>query len=84
MKKLLVVLLAGAALFGLGMQGLAADSDQQVTTPGEKSGKDQDYACPSKGYVNCMPLVERSARGLCNPEYLEWAKSHCPGLKIVY
>jgi hypothetical protein len=93
MKKLVVVLLTGAALFGFGMQGLAADSGQQGTVPGEKSGtarpsanlpKDQGYACPSKGYVNCMPPVERSARDLCNPEYLEWAKSHCPGLKIVY
>ena len=93
MKKLVVALLAGAVLFGFGMQSFAADSDQRVTTPGEKSGavkpavcppKDQGYACPSSGYVNCMPPVERSARGLCNPEYLTWAKTHCPGLKIVY
>jgi hypothetical protein len=93
MNKLVVALLAGAALFGFGMQSLAADSDQRVATPGEKSGaakpsvcppKDQGYACPSSGYVNCMPPVERSARDLCDPEYLTWAKSHCPGLKIVY
>jgi hypothetical protein len=93
MKTLVAVLLAGAALFGFGMQGLAADSDRQVTTAGEKSGtarpsvclpKGEAYACPSKGYVNCMPPVERSARDLCNPEYLEWAKNHCPGLKILH
>jgi len=93
MKTLLAALLTGAVLFGFGMQGFAADFDQRVTTPGEKSGttrpsvylpKDQGYACPSTGYVNCMPPVEKSARDLCNPEYLKWAKDHCPGLTIVY
>ena len=93
MKKLVVALLAGAALFGVGMQGFAANPDQRAPALGEKTGtprpsvylpKDQGYACPSAGYVNCMPPVERSARGLCDPEYLKWAKDHCPGLKIVY
>ena len=42
------------------------------------------YACPSTPYINCMPPVAKSARGWCDPEYLKWAKSHCPGLKILH
>ncbi len=42
------------------------------------------YACPSTPYINCMPPVAKSARRWCDPEYLDWAKSHCPGLKILH
>ena len=42
------------------------------------------YACPSTPVINCMPPVAKSAREWCDPEYLKWAKSHCPGLKILH
>ncbi|MGA2026378.1 MAG: hypothetical protein ABSH17_04810 [Syntrophobacteraceae bacterium] len=42
------------------------------------------YACPPTPYINCMPPVAKSARSWCDPEYLKWAKSHCPGLKILH
>ena len=42
------------------------------------------YACPSTPYINCMPPVAKSTRRWCDPEYLKWAKTHCPGLKILH
>lgn len=50
-----------------------------VSSPGKAR-----YTCPSTKYINCMPPVEKSARDRCNHEYLEWAKGHCPGFKVVY
>ncbi len=93
MKKLLMALLAGAFLFGFGMKVFAADSDRSQTFPGQDSrtvrpGVDVPeaprYTCPPTPYINCMPPVEKSARRWCDPEYLEWAKGHCPAFKIVY
>lgn len=93
MKKLVVALLAGAVLFGFGMKVFAADSYQLQTVPGDGIGTirpaveppgEPRYICPSTEYINCMPPVEKSARGRCNPEYLKWVKDHCSGLKILY
>jgi len=56
--------------------------DDPASHPG--SSGVSGYACPSTPYINCMPPVAKSARGWCDPEYLKWAKSHCPGLKILH
>jgi len=40
--------------------------------------------CPPTKYVNCMPPVPEHLRPMCNPEYLQWMKEHCPGAEVVY
>ncbi len=94
MKKLAAILFMGALLFGCGVMVFAAGSELPRTVPGEKSGDDTfrwkeapvdpRYACPSTRYVNCMPPLDKSDRGRCDPEYLRWVKSHCPAVEVVY
>ncbi len=93
MKKFVIAVLACAFLLGFGMKVFAAGSDRMPASSGEGTEKVRPgveppeaprYTCPSTPYVNCMPPVEKSARSRCSPEYLRWAKEHCPGFKVVY
>jgi hypothetical protein len=40
--------------------------------------------CPPTRYIDCMPPVGETKRPLCNEEYLDWAKTHCPHVQVVY
>jgi len=93
MNKLLAALLASSVLFGSSMNVYAADAAQPMTASGERTGTvrqavepshTRNYVCPSKQYINCMPPIEKSRRDQCNPEFLQWVKGHCPGVKVVY
>ena len=42
---------------------------------------DSNYTCPKTEWVNCMPILTLEAQKLCTQEYLNWAKSNCPGFK---
>ncbi len=93
MKKFAPALLVGAFLFGFGMQVFAADQDRPRIAPGEVSGTVRPgvevpdaphYACPPTSSINCMPPVAKSARKWCDPEYLLWARGHCPGLRVLH
>ncbi len=94
MKKLVVILLAGAFLLGFGMNGFAADPYQSGGVPDREIGFDRTpvgeppehpaYKCPSTRYINCMPPVKDSSRRMCDSKYLEWVRHHCPGVQIVY
>ena len=93
MKKLFSALIASSILFGFNMHVYAADPDQPMTASGDRNGtvrqavepsKTTRYTCPSKQYINCMPPMEKSRQDLCNHEYLQWVKGHCPGVKVVY
>jgi hypothetical protein len=52
--------------------------------PGVEPPEAQHYTCPPTRYINCMPPLKEPARKWCNPEYLQWAKSHCAGIEVVY
>jgi hypothetical protein len=93
MKKFVAALLAGTFLFGFGIQVFAADPDRLRIVPGEETGTVRPgvevpeaprYTCPPTPYINCMPPVEKSGRKWCDPEYLQWAKGHCPGLRVLH
>jgi hypothetical protein len=70
--------------------GLSTSPMQQVEPPiGPAPAKPapseaRRFSCPSTKYVNCMPPVPEHLRPMCNPEYLQWMKEHCPGAEVVY
>ena len=92
MKQFVTTFLAFIFLFGFGIQVFAADQDRPRILPGEETETVQPGAevwqvphstCPPTPSVNCMPPVAKSARKWCDPEYLQWAKGHCPGSKVL-
>jgi hypothetical protein len=93
MTKPTAVRLASLVAFGFCVQSFAASIDTPPIDPGEKDRTKRPaveapdarrYACPAREYIDCMPPIGKSNRDLCTREYLEWAKSHCPGVKVVY
>jgi hypothetical protein len=42
------------------------------------------FECPRTKHIDCMPPVQEGRRILCSPEYLEWVRSHCPDVEVVY
>ena len=42
------------------------------------------FRCPPPGNINCMPPVRPERRNLCRPEFIDWARRHCPGFHVVY
>lgn len=39
------------------------------------------YACPSNGYVDCMPIMDEAKKKACSPEAMTWYKANCPDFK---
>jgi hypothetical protein len=60
------------------------DPDSQPVSPDDQTPEVPKYECPKTRYINCMPPVQEIDRPMCTKEYLEWAKSHCTGFKVVY
>jgi hypothetical protein len=92
MKKFVTIFLAFSFLFGFAIKVFAADQDRPRILPGDETVTVQPgveapemphYTCPPTPSVNCMPPVAKSARKWYDPEYLQWAKGHCPGLKVL-
>jgi hypothetical protein len=48
------------------------------------TSKTPEYTCPHSQYINCMPPVGKERQKMCSKSYLEWVKSNCPGVKVVY
>lgn len=59
-------------------------SDKQQFNPSTRAPEAVKYECPETRYINCMPLVKESDKDKCAEDYLEWVKSHCPGVQVVY
>jgi hypothetical protein len=59
-------------------------SDQGRIKPAVQPADKDGYYCPSTRYINCMPPLTRMRQTMCSKDYLNWAKGHCPGVKVVY
>gem|GEM_PF-2813661 len=42
------------------------------------------FTCPENGYINCFPTIGKNRSYRCSTEYTNWAKVHCPDIKIAY
>lgn len=42
------------------------------------------FQCPPPGRINCMPPVRPELGRLCRPDFIDWARRHCPGFDVVY
>ncbi len=58
-------------------------SDAPGTT-GPNAVNPPHKGCPKTSYINCMPPVPKESRSMCSEGYLQWAREHCPGVKVVY
>lgn len=51
-------------------------------TPPDPTGKDtmpvQEFRCPDRAWVDCMPGPDTGVRFECTDEFLSWAKANCP------
>lgn len=43
----------------------------------------QAYVCPKTQSIDCMPIVDESRKDECDPSYLRWVQTYCPGVTIT-
>lgn len=43
--------------------------------------EDTSYTCPQTDYVDCMPGPDKTLPSQCDPTFLKWAQTNCPGFK---
>lgn len=60
------------------------DTDKPPFNRGVGAPGAAKYECPKTRYINCMPPVKDGDRAMCSEDYLEWVKSHCDGVEVVY
>ena len=70
--------IAAAALCA-GLQACAPLEDVPDNPP-----PNENYVCPSDGYLNCMPIVPAQRRAFCSADYRSWILDNCPNVEIVY
>lgn len=39
------------------------------------------YACPSNGWVDCMPILDETKKKACSPEAMSWYETNCPNFQ---
>ena len=52
--------------------------------PRSRPPRRADFRCPPPGNINCMPPVRPDRSNFCRPEFVDWARRHCPGFDVVY
>jgi hypothetical protein len=65
-------------------QAQTESSDQGRIKPAVQPSNKDSYYCPGTRYINCMPPLSKQRQTMCSKDYIDWAKSHCPGVKVVY
>lgn len=61
--------------------GRSGPNCEFAACPTTTKGTAQNYACPEKEYVDCMPGIGGPDSAECDVQFLEWAKANCPGFK---
>jgi hypothetical protein len=64
--------------------GPKAEQDGQSKQPGTVNLPESPKTCPQTRYINCMPIVPEEKRYICSPEYLEWIRTNCPDVEVIF
>jgi hypothetical protein len=79
-----LVLVSDACAENPSSQLAKGSTEQGQIAPAVKPVVTDAYVCPRTRYINCMPPVPKEKQAMCSRDYLDWAKSNCPGVKVVY
>ena len=60
-----------------------SDFDQILQTFQFTDQDKQAYVCPKTQSIDCMPIVDESRKDQCDPAYLRWIQTYCPGVTIT-